>query len=137
MLGEGPARAFGRDQSYHRGVTHGVPAGGDEEANEFLREQESALDPGSSFGVGYTGDDIDDVSPPEMHLGEVPVGFEVDSLLPHLGSSLDGGLDPEPAPLFEFGDLLDAEHDPAGHVHPHVDHGHGDDDGDLGDLLHF
>lgn len=120
-------------------MTHGVPADGNEEANEFLREQQDSLDLGNSFGVGYTGDDIDDVSPPEMHLGEVPVGFEVDSLVPHLGSGLDGGLDPEPAPLFEFEDLFDAGHDPAGHVHPHVDHGHGDDGdfGDLGDLLHF
>jgi hypothetical protein len=86
-------------------VTHGVPAGGDEEANEFLREQQAGPDPGSGFGVGYSAEDIDDVSPPEMHLGEVPVGFEVDSLEPHFGSGLDGGLDPEPAPLVEFDDL--------------------------------
>jgi len=120
-------------------VTDGVPADGDEEANGFLREQQDSLDFGSGFAVGYSGEDIDDISPPEMHLGEVPVGFEVDSLVPHFGSGPDGGLDPEPAPLFEFGDILDPEHDPAGHVHPHVDHGHGDDGdfGDLGDLLHF
>jgi hypothetical protein len=52
-----------------------------------------------------------------MHLGEVPVGFEDDSLAPHLGSGLDGGVDPEPAPLFEFDDAVD--------------------DGDVGDLVDF
>jgi hypothetical protein len=118
-------------------VTHGIPAGGDVEANEFLREQEAGLNPGSAFGVGYGGEDIDDVSPPEMHLGEVPVGFEVDSLIPHFGSGLDGGVDPEPAPLFEFEDVFDSGRDHAGHPHPHVDHGHDGHFGDLGDLLHF
>ncbi len=104
VVGWGSPRAFAPVRSYDRGVTDGVPAGGDEEAIEFLREQQDSLDLGNSFGVGYTGDDIDDISPPEMHLGEVPVGFEVDSLVPHFGSGLDGGLDPEPAPLFEFED---------------------------------
>jgi hypothetical protein len=120
-------------------VTNGIPAGGDEEAGELFREQQDSLDFGSGFAVGYAGDDIDDISPPEMHLGGLPVGFEVDSLTPHFGSGVDGGIDPEPAPLFDFGEVFDEHHDPSGHVHPHVDHGHdiGDELGDLGDLFHL
>ena len=54
-------------------MTHGVPAGGDDEPGELFREQQDTLDLGSAYGVGYSGEDADDVSPPEMHLGEVPV----------------------------------------------------------------
>jgi hypothetical protein len=115
-------------------VTHGVPAD-DEEPSELFREQQDGTGTGSGFAVGHSGEDVDDVSPPEMHLGEVPVGFEVDSLVPHLGSGLDGGLDPEPAPLFEFDDLLGADADAATGAHPHGDDAHDGDDGGLGDLF--
>ena len=44
---------------------------------------ETTPDPG--LAVGFSGEDLDDVSPPVLHDGALPVGYEFDSLLPHLG----------------------------------------------------
>ena len=51
---------------------------GDDTSLPLAFERDDDLpDPG--FGVGYGGEDLDDVSPPVFHDGGLPVGFEVDS----------------------------------------------------------
>jgi hypothetical protein len=40
--------------------------------------------PDAGLAVGFSGEDLDDVSPPVFHDGGLPVGFELDSPLPHL-----------------------------------------------------
>jgi len=50
-------------------------AGAADEGEGFGLRDVSVADPG--FGVGYTNDDVDDLSPPEVDEGELPVGFEL------------------------------------------------------------
>jgi hypothetical protein len=108
----------------------------DNESPRDLERDDTPPDPG--LAVGFSGEDLDDVSPPVFHDGALPVGFELDSPLPHLGIGDGGGDGPNVAPLFEFGDVSDSHHDPSDLVHGH-DPGHDDpgDDHDGGFELHF
>jgi hypothetical protein len=47
-----------------------------------FQRDDGLTDPG--LAVGFGGEDLDDVSPPVFHDGGLPVGFEVDSPVPHL-----------------------------------------------------
>ena len=85
--------------------------------DESLAPLEAGVpDPG--FGVGATFEDLDDVSPPEIHEGELPVGFD----LP-VGEA--GFVEPEqpPEPVDRQGDHVVEHHDP--------DADHDDDSGHL------
>jgi hypothetical protein len=101
---------------------------GDFELPGIGDRDDSPPDPG--LGVGYGGEDLDDVSPPVFHDGALPVGYEFDSLVPHLGVG-DGGADgPDLAPLFDFESALDDHNDPSNHVHGHGHEAAHDDPGD-------
>jgi hypothetical protein len=106
----------------------GAEPEGDFELPGGVNRDDSPPDPG--LGVGYSGEDLDDVSPPVFHDGALPVGYEFDSLVPHLGVDSGGGDGPDVAPLFEFDTALDLHDDPANHLHGDGhDAGH-DDPGD-------
>jgi hypothetical protein len=81
---------------------------------------DSPPDPG--LAVGFSGEDLDDVSPPVFHDGALPVGYEFDSLVPHLGADV--------APLFEFDAAPDVHDDPSHHVHGDGHEAGHDDPGD-------
>jgi hypothetical protein len=72
-------------------------SGQDEEEESDLLAPVTETSTGAAYGVGYTGDDVDDVSPPTVHEGETPMGFEMPALtdpVPHEDADHgDEGLD--------------------------------------------
>jgi hypothetical protein len=48
----------------------------DEPDEDAIAAQDDALAPDPGIGVGYRDDDVDDLAPPEVHDGHLPVGFE-------------------------------------------------------------
>lgn len=104
--------------------TTGEEAGNDEPMSDdgaFAPLDATISDPG--FGVGYTDEDLDDISAPEVDDGELPVGFDL---------PLDeaGLIDAEPELIDPGAHALDAHegheqqlhgHDLSEHVDHHVD----------------
>lgn len=99
------------------------------ERDEALGAPEPSAVPDPGFGVGYSNDDLDDISAPAVHEGELPVGFELP--LDEAGL-LESGHDfthdlPDPE-----AHSLESQEIPAhGHPDPHEDVHHDHPDVDL------
>jgi len=93
--GESEAEETADDAHGLVGAEHDID-GHDEDESDMLSPV-SETSSGAAYGVGYGVEDIDDVSPPTVHEGEMPVGFEMPALtdpVPHEeGHDGDPGLD--------------------------------------------
>ena len=122
------------------GPTWDAGAGPVDDGGGFTALDDSVPDPG--FGVGYTDNDVDDLSAPELHEGDLPLGFDLaiddaGTLTGH--DAVDPGAHALDAHEIAGQELPDHnlgqpdEHHPHVGVHDASHHGH--DGGDLLDDL--